>query len=118
MIDPLSSIADAFSTPPSIEAALARTPALRSAGNGGGAGSSGSPPDPSAVARFRQALALHEDLAAEASAALARSTALAAALDTRNRPAQTAGPVVAPHAEPAEIPVAPIFAGSNPRLAA
>ena len=107
MIDPVSSIAEAFATPPSIEAALARTPVLRSAGNGGDAGASGSQPDPSAVARFRQALALHEDLAAEASAALARSTALAAALDTQGRSAVPVAPV-APHAESAVPYVAPV----------
>ena len=32
MIDPVSSLADVFSTPPSVEAALARDPVLRSAG--------------------------------------------------------------------------------------
>ena len=42
MIDPVSALADAFSTPPSVEAALARDPVLRSAGNGGDAASSGS----------------------------------------------------------------------------
>ena len=33
MIDPVSALADAFSTPPSVEAALARDPVLRSAGH-------------------------------------------------------------------------------------
>ena len=74
MIDPVSSIAEAFATPPSIEAALARTPAspvARRSGMGGSDGQTPSSPtpDPSAVARFRQALALHEDLAAARAAA-------------------------------------------------
>ena len=92
MIDPVSLIADAFATPPSVEAALARDPVLRPAGNGGDASATGSRPDPSAVARFRQALALHEDLAAA-------------------REALSAAPAaVAPHAESAEIAQAPAAA--------
>ena len=65
-----------FATPPSIEAALARDPAApQPQGNSSlvtpHSSLAGAAPaaSASAVARFRQALALHEDLAAEAAAA-------------------------------------------------
>ena len=50
-----------FATPPSIEAALARDPASPPLSGGSGASPDRlAPPDSSAVARFREALALHE----------------------------------------------------------
>ena len=65
MIDPVSPLADAFATPPSIEAALARDPVAPQPHSSLDSRHSSLPEaDPSAVARFREALALHEDLTA------------------------------------------------------
>ena len=58
-------LANSFSTPPSIEAVLAHDPAAPQPGSPDGQ----APSCPaSAVARFQEALALHEDIAAEATA--------------------------------------------------
>ena len=72
--DPLA-VNNPFSTPPSIEAALARDPAAPQSDP-----SSAGSPDPAAVARFRQALALHEDLAASPASASAPAPATLASL--------------------------------------
>ena len=63
-------LANPFSTPPSIEAVLARDPAAPQTDSPDGQAPSCPAPDPSAVARFQEALALHEDLATEATALL------------------------------------------------
>ena len=92
MIDPVSPLADAFATPPSIEAALARDPAAPQPHSSLDSRHSSLPEaDPSAVARFRQALALHEDLAAATSSA-APANAAAGGLERALGALGTSGP--------------------------
>ena len=114
MIDPVSPLADAFATPPSVEAALARDPVAPRPDSSLGSRHSSLPeaPDPSAVARFRQALALHEDLAAAREAISGSSAAAVPHAESAEAPA------VVPHAESAEVSAAARETGHVPEASA
>ena len=95
-----------FSTPPSIEAALARPPAAPQplAGGSGVTPEHFVSPDASAIARFREALAIHEGIQTDFSKSVA---ALSAAASSALPPAT---PIVEAPSTPRVIPLAPPLA--------
>ena len=95
-----------FSTPPSIEAALARPPAAPQplAGGSGVSPEHFVSPDASAIARFREALAIHEGIQTDFSKSVA---ALSAAASSALPPAT---PIVEAPSTPRVIPLAPPLA--------
>lgn len=122
---PMQTTSDSpFATPPCIEAALARTPAAPTAlatsiapaataaiGAPGEVPTRLASPDPSAIARFREAMSLHEDIQADFSKSVAALTAAAtAALPPATLPVEATSepPRVVPLSPPVIDKLAPV----------